>query len=116
MTSIKPARLPRDLDLLVIHEAFLEAGFPHVQDAGLDTLKWVYLKTGEDFGFIGLPNPNNGFVGDGLFETPEHQRAAAARALDILIGHTGGHHLHCGPRSDRERAFIDCINATNNFA
>ena len=66
--------------------------------------------------FIGLPNPNNGFVGDGLFETPEHQHAAAVRALDILIEHTGDQHLHCGPRNDRERALIDCINATNNFA
>lgn len=105
------APLPTDLDLNAIHEAFLAAGFTHVTSEGLDTPNWAYLKPGDDFGFIALPNPTLGFTGDGLFCTPDIQRKVAVQALDALIEHTGNPHLHCGPRNARERAYVEALNA-----
>lgn len=113
MTSTPPVLLPRELDLRAIHEAFLAAGFTHDTRLGTDTENWVYLKPGDEFGFIALPNPYNGFNGDGAFFTPEHQRQVAVQALDTLIEHTGNPHLHCGPRNEREQALIDALNAAS---
>jgi hypothetical protein len=102
--------LPTDLDLNAIHEAFLAAGFTHVTTEGLDTPNWAYLKPGDEYGFIALPNPTLGFTGDGLFYTPDLVRKVAVQALDILIDYTGDPHLHCGPRNDRERAYAEALN------
>lgn len=109
--------LPRELDLLAIHESLLAAGFARDTRLGDDTPNWVYLKPGDDFGFLSLPHPERGFFDDPeTFETVATQQAVAVRALDALIEHTGDPHLHCGPRNDRERAFIDALNAARTPA
>lgn len=113
----QPCCLPTELDLQAIHEALLAAGFTHDTQLGEDTPNWVYVQPGTDCTFISLPHPERGFFDDPeTFTTVATQQAVAVHALDTLIAYTGDPHLHCGPRNDRERAFAEALNATNNFA
>lgn len=105
-------RLPTELDLHVIHESLLAAGFTRDTRLGDDTPNWVYVKPGNDFEFLSLPHPERGFFDNpDTFDTIATQQAVAVRTLDVLIQFTGDPHLHCGPRNDRERAFAEAFNA-----